>query len=125
MGMMQMLMGGSRSGGVVNPLAGGTAVPVGLTEGGQVAVLADGRLGVTDSFDYVYQNWFMPTTAGVGTGYYVKFTLTGTTYESGASDWTEITATREVRGVGSLLVEIASDSGGSTVVTSGTYTLDE
>lgn len=121
MGIQQAMVGG---GGIVNPLLGGTATPIGVTLGSQVAVLADGRLGVGESAGYVYQNWYLPTTTGVGDGFYVKFTVTGTTIGNDAADWTQINATREVTGFGSVLVEIASDAGGTAVVTSGTYTLE-
>lgn len=119
MGMMQMLMGGGRAAGVVVPLAGGTA-----TAPGKLTIQADGVLLLDGAAD---QSWYTPTTASIGTGYYLRFTVqSGLLTINPAASWTQITG--NIVGTpaanSSVLVEISSDASGSPLVTSGTYTLN-
>ena len=119
----------SNSGGIVNPLPGGTAQASGLNAP-YVIVNSDGT--ITLLANTTTQNWYTPTTTGIGTGYYVKFSkVSGDNADyNQAADWTEITSNFYIGYAsgggaksGDWTVEIASDSGGTTVVTSGTYTM--
>lgn len=74
-------------------------------------------------------NWASPTTAGVGSNYWLRYTLTSTTgsgTNSGSSGWLALSSTRSLlaqksdANVGiynaTYTIQIASDSGGSTIV---------
>lgn len=85
-------------------------------------------------------NWVTPTTAGVGTGKYVRFTVQSTNGSSAQTFWTATTAWLELSSNRTVtvsaestgltrsrsttyLAQIATDSGGSNIVSSGTATL--
>jgi hypothetical protein len=119
MGIMQVLMGGAASG-IVNPLPGGNALTT-------VTVNQNGTLTLNTSGDLIEQNWYAPTTTSIGNGYHVKFTvLSGSLLRNDAADFTQITTGRIAAAPGiptSITVDIATDSGGLNVVTTGTYTI--
>jgi hypothetical protein len=90
----------------------------------------------------VTNNWFTPTTSGIGSSYWIRWTPTvnsdvgaGNYYDPGSSGWQSL-ATQKFFGVAtgsnnqvrnisvSYLIEIASDSSGSTIVTSATHSLE-
>lgn len=108
-----------------------------------LTVYANGTWGISGSLtgSFASGNWVTPTTAGIGTGKYVRFTLdstsgssTDTTWAT-TTGWLEISATREIYissfapagaqrfRYATYTVQIATDSGGSNIVTSGTATL--
>jgi hypothetical protein len=86
-------------------------------------------------------NWATPTTAGVGAGKYVKFTLGTTDGSSSGTSWStttgwqELNATRQVSvgastvttgkyRIATYTVEVSTSASGSPVVASGTITLE-
>jgi hypothetical protein len=88
-------------------------------------------------------NWFSPTTTGIGSSYWVKYFLQGQVFASGGgtgyalttmpTGWIScssdagITLSRTFAAQGSaectVGYQISSDSGGSTIVSSGTFAL--
>jgi hypothetical protein len=73
-------------------------------------------------------NWYSPTTAGVGAGFYARFTpTTGVATVNNAASWTSLSANLSLTksastGDGSctFTVEIATDIGGSNIVFTST-----
>lgn len=83
-------------------------------------------------------NWYTPTTAGVGTGKYVRCTVNSGSLSGGSSatgSWLQINTNRSwncQRGStpaefgtseANITIEVSEDSGGSPVQNSGTYTI--
>jgi hypothetical protein len=77
-------------------------------------------------------NWFSPTTAGIGAGYYINITRTGGTtgvnFTAAQGAWTNITSgglTVATSGYGSITgtYQISSSVSGSPIVASGTINL--
>jgi len=87
-------------------------------------------------------SWYTPETAAIGAGYYIRWTATvinntgpGTYYDGGSVFWLPLTTNRSF-GVSagptniskqievSYTVEIATDSGGSNIVATGTHSLE-
>lgn len=80
-------------------------------------------------------NWYGPTTTGIGSAYWIKFTslaTTGTSTEYGTlNTWLQLNATQgmEIRrtliGIAtrSYVYQISTDSSGSNIVGSGTIAL--
>lgn len=75
--------------------------------------------------------WYFPTTTAIGSSYWVKFTLqSGDIWDGGANNGTlqQLSTTRSLTWTAStgtsktaqVLVQIYSDAGGTTLVTSGT-----
>jgi hypothetical protein len=86
-------------------------------------------------------NWYLPTTSGIGSNYWVRYTWgndTGTTrpgVNNGAVGWTSISSeptimfyitTRydSIRSLGTCTIQIASDPNGSNIVYSQTVSFD-
>ena len=90
------------------------------------------------SFDFGYQSngyWGSPTTTGIGSNYWIRFTRTATnsfgtptaaTNSTASTGWLQLSSAREIgisRTPGqhdfsaTYTIEIASDSGGSTILT--------
>ncbi len=125
----------SGSSGVVNP------IPIAELEDAEVsptnpsasiALETDGTLTPTGNGTVTGPNWFLPTTGGIGTSYWVRLTLdSGTSPTSGdvVGSWLQITASRNwawartTVGITAAVctLEISSDSGGATVVASCTF----
>jgi len=90
----------------------------------------------------VTSNWFTPITTGIGSSYWIRWTPTvninvgaGNYYDPGSGGWQSLATPKNfgvatgannlVRQIAvSYLIEIASDSGGSTIVTSATHSLE-
>ena len=124
---------------IVNPLAGGTYIDGDVAPGSvscTMSVGSDGYIGFSGvaAGDLGGQLWGTPQTAGVGVGYWVRVTLTSGTFSSSAgSGWLQLSTTRHwtrnrpTSGIGTTsctcTVEIATDSGGASIVTSGSFTL--
>ena len=74
-------------------------------------------------------NWYTPTTTSIGDSYWIRFTVQSGPATATHSGYGQLSSTRYAsidmgtKGSSDVLVEISSDSGGSTVVASGTYTL--
>jgi hypothetical protein len=136
MGMMNMMMGAA-GGVIVNPLPGGTshgisefgAITVALTFGNDGSVVA-----TATGVDYwsqgpVNHRWF---TSFPSSTYYVRATVTFGSVSGGTTGtWlsTDVNRSwsrnRSTVGTSSatLLIEIAADSNGSNIITSGSYTI--
>ena len=124
MGIQQMLMAVSNA----VQVPGGTVTGTYNSADSYVLFYADGTTATTAGAG---ANWFTPTTPAVGDGYYIRFTKQsgdGTLVVS-HSDWGVMSGTTSAsidkffKATAVVLVEISSDSGGSTIVASGTYTL--
>lgn len=83
----------------------------------------------SDSF-----NWFQPTTAGIGAGYWIRLTVNSGTSPTGGSPtatWLQLNSarswslTRTTIGTssGNYTLQIASDSGGANIVSDATITM--
>jgi hypothetical protein len=97
---------------------------------GNVEAYSGGSLAAT-------QKWYDPTTSGIGSSYWVRFTVVsgntpgGSDYNPGFGSWLALTSDRQVgfSYVGGysrsavIRIEIAADSGGAAIVSSGDYTL--
>lgn len=130
----------------ISSLAGvyGTAYP-GDFATAELMFLSDGTItySTSDAGTATLTNWTTPTTAGIGSGYWVRFTQTGsfgtggfggaTQYGYSKGAWHQISnnpyfgVSRTANGMGGFYYDIAvaSDSGGSNIVasTSGAVTL--
>lgn len=136
--MLQMLMGLGPSGSIV-PSLGGTAH--GLSEGFAITVSmsiqSDGAITATTNGDMVTDTingdlWFTPVTPGIGANYWVRATVTSGSFSSGiAGTWlnlgTSRSWSRSQNSIGSstvqFTIDIASDSAGSNIVATGSFTL--
>lgn len=134
-----MLLGGGR---IVSPFTawavGADATP-GVNATATLTINTDGTVtGVgtpADTGTPGTANWFSPTSTGIGSIYWVRFTATtGTFTTNGASTFTQISSALSVTKAATTLsgsvaftIEIASDSGGSNIVftsTSNTLSYD-
>ena len=94
----------------------------------------DGRIGYgSNNGSGFYANWASPTTAGVGSGYWIRFTQTSSyssTTETGSArgSWLQLSSdrlfgvSRTLNGAGGryYTVQIATDSAGSNIVATKT-----
>lgn len=124
---------------VVQPLPGGTVQSTTITPSDASATLNFNRAGTVTSSragagSTVSHDWHLNPTATVGDGFWVRATLAaGTTPTSGTiGSWTQLSATstwnntRTITGnkTSTLTIELATDSGGANIVTSGTYIIN-
>lgn len=126
-------------GGVISPLAGATINRTVFYEGEAVSITAliifnaNGTVDWTDDDGASTRQWFDPTTANVGASFWVRATVTAGSVSggSGVGTWLQLNAqrfwTRQRATIGAssatLSIQIATDSAGTNIVTSGTYTL--
>lgn len=124
---------------IVDPLAGGTYTDMDTAPGSAACTMSVGSAGHIGfvgaaSGDLGGQDWGTPNTAGVGSGYWVRVTLTSGTFSaSDGSGWLQLSTTRNwtrsrpTGGIGTTsctcTVDIATDSGGVNIVASGSFTL--
>lgn len=117
---------------VVSPLSAGSVIGDGLATGsaanGVVQFNSDGTILLTASSSGPTSgpsNWFATTTAGVGSSYWVRWTLTAGTFTTGtAGSWLSLATGASVgknfTGTGAasatFTVQIASDSAGTTIL---------
>jgi hypothetical protein len=134
MGMMSMLLGAGGSF-IVNPLPGGSSAAnrVGIC-GVTLLFNPDGTVTATKSpgtanwvIGPVNHRWCLITPPQT---YYVRATVTSGAIDSGTTGtWLSLDTARSwaVSDPGNssatLLIEIASDSGGNNIITSGSYTI--
>lgn len=131
-GMMHALLGAGIGLGYRTALLGGT-----LTGSGDsyVTFNTDGTVSIGSGTGIAAHDWYKPTTASKGTGHYIKATyVSGDALQGGKdytlSSWTQLNVAQNVGlrsggGTGRTSVQtiqIATDSGGSNVVCTGTYT---
>lgn len=135
MSMQQMLVAGGMS--LVVPLPGGTTDSDGTAPGPATVdlnVTSDGRVTGSGSTTPIAQNWFQPTTASIGTNFWVRASLTGGSAPSAGTtgSWLQLSSSRQWTNTritlpgsktSTLLIEIASDAAGANIITSGSYTL--
>lgn len=130
------VVAGDASGGIVNPIPISNFGDFALDPADASSVLTfdsdgDGTMAGVSSDSF---NWFQPTTAGVGAGYWIRLTVNSGTSPTGGSPtatWLQMNSarswslTRTTIGTssGNYTLEIASDSGGVTVVSSATITM--
>lgn len=148
-GMHQALMAAAGGGVVVNPLTpsasswSGTVIGTGGLATCQMSVFSDGTVQITQGPDAASPpsptngQWFNPTTAGIGNSYWVRFTRTAFTpgvtgTASASTGWLALSSTRLVTvtctddngnpdsASATYTVDIASDSSGTNIVSSGT-----
>jgi hypothetical protein len=130
-GIQMMLM--AAGGGVVNPLAGGTAYSTAFdTATAGWRFNNDGtvskRLQATFTTDH---NWFRPPGGTPGGSYWARLTVNSGTGPSGSAvgSWIAIssvpqwTLSRSTNGTttGTYTIQIASDAAGANILASGTY----
>jgi len=125
---------------IVSPLPGGTSYATRIGASCTVSLFfnSDGTVSATKTAAAswntgpVAHNWFNPTLAGAGNAYWVRATINSGSLTSGTTGaWTSLASnqswvvTKAVIGVLScnMTIEIASDSGGANIVTSGSYTI--
>jgi hypothetical protein len=115
-----------------------TVYPTGAPGGAGIRWNANGTMDYYDySFGYASlgERWGSPATSGIGSGYWIRFTRTGTSGASGANystastGWLQLNSGREVTvyknpgfsGMGATYtVEISSSSSGSPVLSTRT-----
>ena len=93
---------------------------------------ADGTWAAFDDFSTT-GNWYAPTTGGVGSGFWIRWTNTSGTLSTGtAGSWLALSTSKSfsveftpLSGSKSCTgtVELATDAGGSNVVASGSVTI--
>lgn len=124
---------------ITNPLTGGTYTDNDAAPGSAACTMSvgsDGHIGFVGaaSGDLGGQDWGTPTTAGIGSGYWVRVTLTSGAFSaSDGSGWLQLstsrnwTRNRPTGGSGktgcTCTVEVATDSGGANIVASGSFAL--
>jgi hypothetical protein len=86
----------------------------------------------SSSFPGVFADWFLPNTAAIGNGFWIRATIISGTFSSGtAGTWLQLNAARTwtrqqtVIGVSTVVftLELATDSGGANIVKSCQCTL--
>ncbi len=119
--------------GIQNPLSAMAVRDVKPFVNASAAILFTGGGGIT----YVGNQsagpnaWYLPFTTGIGNGYWIKFTLSsGSAWDSGPVSGTlyQLSSTRSLTWSATagtsktavVSVQIYSDAGGTTLVTSGT-----
>jgi hypothetical protein len=132
--MTQMLMGGG--GGLVIPMPGGSTSDTVFDPADALATVTinrDGTLtGTGGDFGFSH-NWYRNGGATIGDGFWVRATVTsgGLSGGSGTGTWLQLSSSRNWQrnrttvgsSAGTITLEIATDSGGTNIVTSGSYTL--
>lgn len=126
------VMAGSGGGRVVTPLTL-TANANGAAVTASVNFINDGTLAfsATGGSSSGQPNWFTPTQTGVGSLYWINFSITGGAFSATpgtAGTWISMSSTTQFRNTsaagstrnGTASYSIASDSGGVNVVGSGT-----
>jgi hypothetical protein len=131
-GAMMLILG---SGGPSFPSFGGTVsalVPAPSTATAGVTFGTDGSISFNGSGPAADTNWRRPTLAGVGSSFWVRATVNSGTLSSGTSgSWLQLNSarswTKTSTGAGlltcSITLQVASDAGGTNIVSSGTYSL--
>ena len=134
----QMLLG-ARRGGIV-ALAGGAADDITIAPTNADAGWRWNTNGTVDTriagaYSYSH-NWFSPTTAGIGSGYFIhRGAVTGTALTTdtvGTAGTASLATSKEIRLTttangflsSSMAINITSASGLTPIVTSGTYSIN-
>ena len=105
----------------INYLSNGTIADAGISTGGTHSYTGPA-------------NWYVPTTTGIGSSYYIRFTLLtgagatsvpsiGTLAAIGGGASLSLVATANTARSATVRVDIYSDSGGTNLVASGTISL--
>jgi hypothetical protein len=132
-GMLLAVMGGGGSG-IVNPIPINNFSDIAIDPADATAALifnsdGSGEMNGTVSNPF---SWFEPETVGIGSSYWIRLTVNSGTSPSGTVGvWLALsssrswTLTRTTIGVstGNYTLEIASDSGGVSVVASASITM--
>lgn len=114
-------------GGTVNAIA-----PAPSTATAGVTFNTDGSISFNGSGPAADTNWWRPTATSIGASYWVRATVNSGTLSTGTSgSWLQLNAarswTKSSTGAGvltcNITLQVASDSGGANIVSSGTYTL--
>jgi hypothetical protein len=124
-----------KMGGIVSPflsyIAIGDAAP-GTNSRGSLTFTSSGTVqyvGYVGSTIVGSPNWYLPTTTGIGSSYWIRFTpTTGTATANSAATWAPLSSTQaiskgpttSVGGTCTFTVEIATDSLGSNIVLTST-----
>lgn len=106
----------------VKPFVNASAAII-FASGGSITYVGNQSTGPT--------RWYEPATTGIGNGYWIKFTLTsgaawdsgpvdGTLYQLSSSRSLTWSATAGTSKTAVVTVQIYSDAGGTTLVSSGT-----
>lgn len=143
-----MSFAGGTSTGIVSPLTLDGDLYSSLRSGGggsssSVSLLSDGTWTGSATPDNgstgpASGNWYTPTTVGIGSSYWVRFTrnsitTTGGGFASGSTGWLALSSTRSISSsapnsgdyvAANYTVQIASDSGGVTIVSTSTVNLE-
>lgn len=126
-----------------NPLTGGAFyyTRINLAQTTAIMVNTNGTLEITNNGTVTATHqWYNPTTTGIGNTHWVRFTRTsetlagvGSKSTTASTGWLALTAQQSVQAFanatagtiasarGIYTVEIATDSGGSNIVCSGSY----
>ena len=132
-----MLSAAGGLGAVVTSLGAGNVIGDGLAAGGPssgtVQFNSDGTILLTASFAGAATgpaNWYAPPVSGVGSSYWVRWTLTAGTFTTGtAGVWLSLATGASVgKSLGSgtgaasatFTVQIASDAAGATILSTST-----
>lgn len=93
----------------------------------------DGDGNHVDGSGTVVFNWFNPTIPGVGANYWIRLTVNSGTAPAGSATatWLQLNSARAWNlarttigtSTGNYTIQIASDSGGATIVSSVTFTM--
>lgn len=131
--MLQMLLGGGGGGGaVVNPfpltnVEDDQLFPVPGSASASFTVRVDGTMSVAGNGSSGGTNWYLPTSSGIGTGFWIRVTKTaGVANTSGSAlgSWLAISGTLawtwSKAGIGTLSatldVDVATDALGANIV---------
>jgi hypothetical protein len=111
-----------------------------VSEGAYIVLNSDGTItAYTTGSGYAAGSWYWPTTTNIGSGAWVRITyVSGDALDSGTDwylapgTWNSLAAGANIGFAGGsaagrlavYTIEIATDSGGSTIVSTGNYTFD-
>lgn len=130
-GIMMAAMAGVRPP-VPNPLPARSAVSSVISPATAAASLTFTSNGLYSSTGEVDVNWYLPTTAAIGNGYWVRANITGDAPAGPASGaWSQLNINRtwslSQSSVGTktctLSLAIATDAGGTNIIATGTATI--
>lgn len=136
---IQMLILGGKGSSVetgFNAVSSWFFIPPGQGSGSSSIIFqSDGHIDATGTHQpttLTEDDWYLPNTTGIGSSYWIRTTLTSgdaPNIDSGLNTWLALSTARSWgyssgnSRSGTFLAEIASDSGGTNIVGSGTFSV--
>lgn len=132
---LNMMLAAAAGAAVVSPLLGGFAYDFDASARASYTFNPDGSVDVEAATNVTNsQQWFKPVQSAVGAGYWIRATKTSGTTPGGdaLATWLQLNVARQwyLRAAPNndfactLTIQIATDSAGTNIVTSGGYSIE-